>query len=104
MNRDSAHIAYILESISLIQGLLADGCTRQRYDNDWLVREVVLLSDEVKNACPAIAWHKIKAFRNALAHGYRAELDDDLVWLTIEQQLTPLKDALEQYQFNNIKR
>ncbi len=108
MNRDAAHLAYILESIPLILELAAkEG--RARYDEDWVIRSAILqrlqtmsesvtkLSEEVKQRFPEIPWHKIRTFRNALAHGYLAEIDDNLVWQVIQDELKPLQQILQPY-------
>jgi uncharacterized protein with HEPN domain len=109
MNRDKAHILYVLESIERINALLAQGVTRTTYDNDWVVREAILrtlqtlsesaslLSQSVKDYEPSMMWMRIKAFRNALAHGYLGEIDDDIVWDTIHHQLEPLQCILKKY-------
>jgi uncharacterized protein with HEPN domain len=109
MNRDKAHIIYVVESITMIMALLEQGVTRETYDKDWVVREAILrrlqtlaesaslLSQAVKDYDPSMMWMRIKAFRNALAHGYLGEIDDELVWDTIHYQLEPLQQILQKY-------
>jgi uncharacterized protein with HEPN domain len=43
---------------------------------------------------PEIAWASIIAMRNKLSHGY-FDIDNDIVWATITDDLPPLIDLLE---------
>jgi len=45
--------------------------------------------------CPAIPWPKIVGMRNRLVHGYD-EVDLDVLWQTLEQDLPPLIVELEE--------
>ncbi len=43
---------------------------------------------------PGVPWSDIRGFGNVLRHGYD-EIDDRVLWKTIEVQLQPLRDACE---------
>lgn len=47
------------------------------------------LSDNLKNQTPSIEWHKIKGFRNILAHDYFG-IDAEEVWQIIQNRLPEL--------------
>jgi uncharacterized protein with HEPN domain len=108
MNRDEAHLVYIIESASLIIEALKDS-DRTTYDTDWIFKAAMLrtlqtlsesvtkLSDAVKHDLPTIPWEHIRSFRNALAHGYLGEISDDLVWQVMTHELQPLKETLQHY-------
>lgn len=51
------------------------------------------MSDAAKAAEPEIAWQKIAGFRNMLTHSY-FDIDENLVWVVIEQDLPVLKEAI----------
>lgn len=44
---------------------------------------------------PEIEWQHIRNFRNRLVHEY-LELDPEIIWLTAQHSLPPLKRAVEQ--------
>lgn len=54
------------------------------------------LSDEFKNNHPQIEWHKIKGFRNILAHNYFG-IDAEEVWQIINDILPDLKSQIIKY-------
>jgi len=51
------------------------------------------VSDESRSAYPAIPWQDCIAMRNRLIHGY-FDIDLDIVWSTVVQELPPLIDEL----------
>ncbi len=53
------------------------------------------LTDEVKESYPDVGWQHIRNFRNRLVHQY-LDVDVDLVWTIIQNDLPPLKSAVEQ--------
>jgi uncharacterized protein with HEPN domain len=52
------------------------------------------LPDALKSANPDIPWATMAAVRNRIAHGYFG-IDDSILFITIEQDLTPLLPRLE---------
>jgi uncharacterized protein with HEPN domain len=110
MNRDQLHLTYVLETIAQLQEYAQRDGAKKAYEEDWVVQAGILyklqtlsesaskLSIDVQNACPDIPWPRIKAMRNAVAHGYLGELDLETVWKTIQKDLEELKQALQKYQ------
>lgn len=52
------------------------------------------VSTEGRSACPGIPWQDCIAMRNRLIHGY-FDIDLDIVWSTVNQELPPLIAELE---------
>lgn len=48
----------------------------------------------IRNLAPDIPWHKIIGMRNILVHGY-FEIDLDVVWDAVQQDVPLLKPAVE---------
>jgi len=55
---------------------------------------VAKLSDDLKNNYKEIDWHKIKGFRNLVAHDYFG-IDAEEVWQIIKFKLPDLKKGIE---------
>jgi len=107
---DRAYLAPIAENIDLILGWLA-GPTgapdRRTFYEDLLRQRAVLrnletladaashFSDALKARHPWLPWRKVADFRNVLAHVY-LELDLDLVWQTIANDLPELKAIVDE--------
>jgi uncharacterized protein with HEPN domain len=53
------------------------------------------VSPPTRERLPGVPWRKAIGMRNILIHGY-ADLDLGVVWETIEQDLPPLRKALEE--------
>lgn len=53
------------------------------------------VSDECRQRYAAIPWQNIVAMRNRLIHGY-FDINLDVVWATVSQELAPLIGQLEQ--------
>jgi uncharacterized protein with HEPN domain len=51
--------------------------------------------EELKSGYPNLPWRGIADFGNLLRHGYDG-IDDRRVWAIVEQDLAPLKAAIEQ--------
>ena len=45
---------------------------------------------------PEIPWAAVKGMRNHIAHGY-FDINTDLVWDTVKNDLPPLKDAIDYF-------
>ena len=48
----------------------------------------------VRDLAPTVPWRQIAGFRDRLAHGY-SDLDDEIVWSVVQQQLAPLRDEAD---------
>jgi uncharacterized protein with HEPN domain len=102
--RDRRYLAYVRESIGLIENYTRGG--RDAFLTDTMVQDAVLrrletlaeatgqLSDELKARYPAIPWRAVYGFRNVAAHAYLdVELGD--VWDIVTGDLPRLRDAVE---------
>jgi uncharacterized protein with HEPN domain len=90
-----------LEAISFTQDR-----SRQDLDHDRmlvlsLVKDVEIfgeaaskVSAEARQTHPTIPWREIVAMRNRLIHGY-FDIDRDIVWKTVTQELPALVTALD---------
>ncbi len=90
-----------LEALEMARGTTRSDLDVDRQLNLALVRllEVVgeaanKVSDGVREAHPVIPWQDIVSFRNRLIHGY-AEVDFDILWAIIENDLLPLTAELQ---------
>jgi uncharacterized protein with HEPN domain len=104
MRRDRERLADILEAIRILEPILALG--RTAFDDDSMVaavaerhleiigEAVAQLPQTVTNLQPQIPWEDIKGMRIKLAHVYW-EIIGDTVWLTLENDLQPLKLAIQ---------
>jgi len=54
----------------------------------------VAVSSEFREKYPKIPWSGIVGMRNRLIHGYY-EINLDIVWETVKENITPLKAELE---------
>ena len=100
MRSDQERLADILEAIEKIERYASRG--RQAFDNDelfqvWVVRHLQILgeaasrvSPETQTRYPEIPWGKMIGMRHVLVHGY-FDIDLDIVWSVIENDLIPLK-------------
>lgn len=80
------------------------GLSRKTYDGDIKTRLAVercmqiiseaaaKLGATAEETAPEIPWADIRGMGNQLRHGY-SELDADIVWATIENDLAPLRVA-----------
>jgi uncharacterized protein with HEPN domain len=103
IDRDRLYLTHIAECIERIEEYAKPG--RGHFMEDTLTQDGIIrnfeiigeaagnLSDKTQDRTPDIPWHRIKAFRNALIHGYfKVELDQ--VWNVIENDLSNLKEAV----------
>lgn len=58
-----------------------------------IVEDTVHISDDLMARHEDYPWHKIRGFRNFIAHGY-SEIDRSIAWKVIEQDLPELADIL----------
>lgn len=93
----------MIEAIERIERYAVQG--RQAFDRDeliqnWFIRHLQILGeaaralpDEIRQQAPDIEWSKITGMRHVLVHDYFG-IDRDVVWLTVEKNLGPLKASL----------
>ncbi len=96
----------ILEAISAIEEYTA-GMTFKSWENDRKTRDAVIrnfeiigeaathVPEQVQCRYSHIPWAKMKGIRNILIHEYFG-VDTDVVWMTIQKDLGPLKKMLEE--------
>lgn len=84
----------------------AQGKSRPEFDHDRMLALAIIkeleivgeaaakVSVEARAAYPAIPWTDIVGMRNRLIHGY-FDIDLDLVWNTVADDLDPLLEQLE---------
>lgn len=109
MNKEQVLLEHILENILHLKDFTAQAGAKEAYQNDWLVQAGILrtlqtmsestqrLPTSFKLATPHIPWQDISDFRNILVHGYLGDIDVDMVWKIIQDDLTPLEEAVRLY-------
>ncbi len=105
--RDKIYVEHMLECIERVERFT--GNEKNRFMESELVQDAVVrnlqtmaessqrLSDEIKDTQPQIDWRAIAGFRNVLAHDYLG-LDLETIWLVIENEFSPLREALKTMQ------
>jgi uncharacterized protein with HEPN domain len=100
-----SHLGDILESIALIEQFVAgmeldayrwDGKTQAAVERKMLIisEAAIRMKDEAEALCPGIPWREIRGIGNWLRHQYD-RVDVETVWITIQDDLPPLKAAVE---------
>jgi len=107
MPRDNAHLEDILEAARAIRRF-TDGVSREEFKSNEEKYEAVnrkfeiigeaarRLSPEARNLFPEVPWNLVTAMRNILIHDYD-DVDLDMVWDTIQRDVSPLIARLETY-------
>lgn len=98
--RDREMLAYIAESISLIERYIGGGeavFVRDPMVQDAVLRRLETLADATRHLSgeliprhPEIPWRAIYGFRNVAAHGY-VRLNMTRVWTTVQEDIPTLK-------------
>jgi uncharacterized protein with HEPN domain len=103
MRSDRERLADILEAIEKIERYVPRG--KAAFENDelfqvWIVRHLQIIGEaanrvsaETETAFPSVPWKKMIGMRHILVHGY-FEIDLDLVWSVIENDLQSLKQEI----------
>lgn len=103
MRSDPDRVLDILEAIDRVKRHTVGG--RPTFDGDeliqvWVVRHLQIigeaasrLSDDIRAQRPDVPWRKIIGMGHVLVHGY-FEVDLDLVWSVVENELGTLRDAI----------
>lgn len=103
MRNDREKLQDILEAIERINRYAGRG--RQAFEQNeliqtWFTQNLQVigeasrsLSSTIRDQHPEVPWSKIIGMRNILAHNY-FEIDLDIVWLAVEQELPSLRQAI----------
>jgi len=104
-DRELRYLTYIRDTIRTIEQHTASG--PEAFLEDEVLQAAVIrwletladatrhLSTELKERQPGIPWTEVTNFRNRVAHGY-LDIDLNLVWRVVEEDLPPLKVVVEQ--------
>jgi uncharacterized protein with HEPN domain len=104
MRDDREKLQDILEAIERIERYAVQG--RQAFEQNeliqtWFTQNLQVigeasrsLSSATRDQHPEIPWSKMIGMRNILTHNY-FEIDLDIVWLAVEQELPNLKPAIK---------
>ncbi len=108
MDRDKLYLEHIIEAIGRIKRY-TDGMTVENFKKDPLIQDGVVrqleiigeaarvISETTKTKYPKIPWYDISGMRNRLIHEY-FQVDIDLVWKTVTQDLQVLLEEFERNQ------
>jgi uncharacterized protein with HEPN domain len=90
------------EAIAIGEGRSREDLETDRLLELGLVRLIEIIGEaaarvttEFRSAHPAVPWPQVVAMRNRLVHGYD-EVDLDVLWDTVQDDLPPLVMALEE--------
>ena len=102
MQRDALYVADLVESSRTVRGYL-DGISRERWDEDQVLRDAVLyrmlllgeiasaLPDSLRDRYADVAWRHIRAFRNLAVHRYFS-VDWAVVWQIAQEEVPVLEE------------
>lgn len=103
MRNDREKLQDILEAIERIDRYAVQG--RQAFEQNeliqtWFTQNLQVigeasrsLSSAIRDQHPEVPWSKMIGMRNILTHNY-FEIDLDIIWLAIEQELPNLKQSI----------
>jgi len=104
MRDDREKLQDILEAIERIERYAVQG--RSAFEHNeliqtWFTQNLQIigeasrsLSSTIRNQYPEIPWTNMIGMRNILTHNY-FEIDLDIVWVVVEQELPTLKQNVE---------
>lgn len=104
-HNDSLYLLHMLESAQKALAFV-QGKTRDDYDDNEVLRLALLhliqtvgeaarnISDAYQKQHPEIAWKPIMEIRHRIVHNY-ADVDDEVIWKTVTDDLPPLVSSLE---------
>lgn len=105
MRSDSERVLDILEAIENIKKYCSHGAEFFYSDEllqSWTVRNLQIIgeaasriTEETQTQFPKVPWKKIIGMRHVLVHGY-FEIDLDVVWSVIENDLSILEKEFQQ--------
>jgi uncharacterized protein with HEPN domain len=102
--KDNERLLHMIEAIENIFEFI-EGKSFEVYKNDKILKfaiiknlEIVgeaayLLTKDFKSSHNSVEWDDIIGMRHILVHGYY-QIKDEIVWATIETELTPLKKEI----------
>ncbi len=75
---------------------LVDRKTRSAVERELLIvsEAAIRLGPEAETICPGPDWRDIRGIGNKLRHDYDG-LNDELIWQTVQNDLLPLRTAVE---------
>lgn len=90
----------IFQIESYVAGYSYDQFLKDRKTQDAVIRQLEMIGEATSNLTstfkksnPEIPWREIADFRNVLAHEYW-DVDMEIVWNTIQEDLSTLKDSV----------
>jgi uncharacterized protein with HEPN domain len=100
-----SHLGDILESVLMVEQFVRgmdletfrwDDKTRAAVERKMLIisEAAIRLKDDAEALCPGVPWRDIRGIGNWLRHQYD-RVDVETVWNTIQDDLPPLKAAVE---------
>ena len=101
---DSVYLQHMIDSIATIEeylhGIDEEKFRATRLIQDGAIRQIEIIGEAVRHvskdlrkAYPEIPWQDIAGMRDKLIHDYFG-VDLEKVWLTIHEDLPPLKDKV----------
>ncbi len=104
-DKDKIYIKHILDAIAIVERFLGSKTREDLFGDqllsDGVTRELEIIgeaakniSDGLKDSSPEIPWKKITGMRDKIVHDYFS-IDVNAVWKTTQEDLKPLKSALE---------
>jgi uncharacterized protein with HEPN domain len=103
---DNQRLLHVRDAINHILEF-TEGINQEAYSSNIMIQSAVerqleiigeavaSMSEELKAKHSKIEWHKIKAFRNIIAHEYFG-VSQKLVWNVIEKDIPMLKNSIEE--------
>jgi uncharacterized protein with HEPN domain len=104
MRRDLEHVQDMVDAAQLTLSYVRDA-TLESFRHDTLCQDAVIrrieligeaarrVSDQTRSAHPEVPWAVMIAMRNLMIHDYD-DVDMDIVWDTVQQDLPDLVDQL----------
>jgi uncharacterized protein with HEPN domain len=111
---DHSRLNDILDAIRSVERFV-EGMDAQTYAHDertqaaverklLIISEAAIrLSDKAEMLCPTVPWRDIRGIGNWLRHAYD-RIDPQTIWNTIQDDLPPLKTAVERALKENMPR
>ncbi|SRR5258708_7425011 len=99
------YLTHILEATKSIQAQIKE-ITKEQFENSELLQGFVerkleiigeatkRIPEDFKQQYPNIPWKDMAGMRDILIHQY-TEVDEDIVWKTIKQKISPLREQIE---------
>ncbi len=105
--KDETYLAHIVDAIDTIHEYVGDMSRNEFLDDektqDAVIRQFEIigeaakqLSEEVYEEMDTVPWQDVAKMRDRLIHGY-FDVDDEIVWETIQKDLPGLLDEIERF-------